>query len=292
MKKLKERYQDCVLLLQEVPLHPHSVLKRFEACFEKPSIIRMVKKDGLRQYTKPPIFDDRYLVVFEDLKVFESCISSLRFDIMLPLVLCSGKNMTELAKEACQDKDVPFVVYVNVFDKDAASDLIQELASTEVSESFCQALIKRVGLNPQRIISAIMVCEQVGYKTSNISKYVDKYTYIDIYDVIASLLHNCKSAAQVRRAALYLHLNRLWFHRYTRKNLLTEVNILIKVYRALLSGELTAYSMQEYEQSERISRYRLLYTIDLFEQVNLNELLALRQFLTDASLLEVVMRLS
>lgn len=292
MAELKKRFDDTVLILQEVALHPHAVLTRLEDCFEKPSIIHVVRRDGLRGYTKPPIYDDKYLVVFEDTKVFESSASLIRLEFMLPVVLSRGKSMTDDLKEVCKDKGIPYSVYVNAFTKEVAYDFIRDLASVRVTEDFCKTLVRRVGLSPQRIISAIMVCEQVGYKTANISKYVDKYTYIDVYDVIESLLHICRSKAQVKRAALYVHLNRFWFHRYTRNNLIAEVDTLVKVYRALLDGSLTAYTMQEYELSEHVSRYRILYSIELFERINLNELLALRQFLSDASILEVTMRLS
>lgn len=292
MAELKQRYNDKVLILQEVPLHPHAVLTRLEGCFERPSILHITRRDGLRPYTKAPIYDDKYLVVFEDLKVFEACASSIKLDFMFPVVLSRGKSMTDSVKETCKVKELPCAVYVNAFTKEVAYDFIRDLASVKVSDDFCKTLVRRVGLSPQRIISAIMVCEQVGYQTSNISKYVDKYTYIDVYDVIESLLHICRSKAQIKRAALYVHLNRLWFHRYTRNNLVAEVDTLIKVYRALLDGELTAYTMQEYEQSEHVPRYRILYSIELFERINLNELLALRQFLSSASILEVTMRLS
>ena len=292
MATLKESYVSTVLILQEVPLHPHTVLTRLEDCFEKPSIVHVTRKDGLRAYTQRPIYDDYYLVIFEDVRVLESCSSSIRLDFMLPVMLCSSKNSVESAKEVCQNKGLKYSVYVNAFTKDVASEMIRNLASVKVSDEFCKALIKRVGLSPQRIISAVMVCEQVGYTTSSISKYVDKYTYIDIYDVLESLLHICKSGAQMKRAALYLHTNRLWYNKYTRANLIKEVDTIIKIYRALLTGELTAYSMQEYEMSEHIPRYRLLYAIDLFEQISLNELLALKQFISTASLLEVVLKLS
>lgn len=292
MARLKEQLCKKVLILQEVPLHPHTVLKQLEECFEKPSIVRVSRRDGLRQYNKPPIYDDCYLVLFEDKRIFESNINYLRLDFMFPVVICPSKNMTASVKEVCQEKNVPFSIYVNAFTKEVAEDFIRELASVPVTKEFCETLRRRVGLSPQRIISAVMVCEQVGYKVSNITKYVDKYVYIDVYDVIESLLGICKSKAQVGRAALYIHLNRFWYAKYTRALLVSEVSTLIQVYRDLLDGTLTAYTMQEYEMEKNIPRYRIMYAIDLYERINLNELLTLEQFLSEASILEVAMKLS
>lgn len=283
--------KDAVLILQEVPMHPRTVLKRLEDCFERPSIVRMSKKEGLKHYNKPPVYDSKYLVLFEDKRIFESCIGMIQFKFMLPVVVCPNKNSTAEVKELCRDKKTPFVVYVNEFKNEDAEDFVRELASVEVTSEFCKTLRRRVGLNPQRIVSAVMVCEQVGYSVSNISKYVDKYIYIDIYDVIESLLKIYRSGAQMRRAALYLHMNRNWYSKYTRDNLVNEVSSIIQIYRDLLSGELTIYSVSDYALKAKISRYRILYTISLLERVSLYELLTLKSFLERASLLEVAMHL-
>lgn len=281
-----------VLLLQEAPLHPNSVLSGLRPRFEKPSIVNVTKRDVLRAYSKPPIFDEKYLVIFEDYKAFEGNAAYIRFGFMFPVVICSRRSALEDSIDLCKTKSIPYKVYVNAFEKEDAMSLIRDLASEEVSDNFCKVLINRVGLNPQRIISAVMVCEQVGYKTSNISRYIDKYTYIDVYDVLESLLQVCKSRAQIKRAALYVHTNRLWYKRYTRVTLVKEMDTLIQIYYDLIDGVLTPFTVQAYIEEKRIPKYRVMYAIDLYSQKSLVELLSLRQFLSTASILEVAMRLS
>lgn len=281
-----------VLLLQEVPLHPNSVMKSLEPRFEKPSIVRVAKRDALRSYQKPPIFDDKYLVIFEDKKVFEGNVAFLRLQFMFPVVLCPNKGALTDVIDLCKEKHLPYRVYVNKFEKADAIDLIQSLASEKVSHTFCETLIRRVGLSPKRILSAVMVCEQVGYTTSNVSKYIDKYTYIDIYDVVETLLGICRSNAQRKRAAVYLHTNRLWYRRYTQPQLVKELELMIKIYQDLIGGKLTPYSVQAYIESEKVPKYRVLYTVDLYSRISLIELLSLKQFLSQATILEVAMRIA
>lgn len=278
--------------MQEVPLHPNSVLQTFESRFERPSVVKVARKDTLRSYQKPPIFDDKYLVIFEDKKLFEGNIAFLRLEFMFPIVLCPNKSALADCIDLCKEKHVPYRVYVNKFEKANAIEMIRQLASEEVSYTFCETLVRRVGLSPKRIINAVMVCEQVGYKTANVSKYIDKYTYIDIYDVIESLLGICRSKAQRVRAAAYLHTNRLWYKRFTQPQLLKELDQMIRVYQDLISGDLTSYSMQSYISETRMPKYRVLYIIDLYSKVSIVELLSLRQFVSNASILEVAMKIA
>lgn len=284
--------RDAFLVLQETAMHPHSVVLALQTRFEKPSIIRVFSQEGLRQYTTPPIYDKKYLVVFEDVKTMNSNLSYVHLEFMQPVIVCRGKSMVDEAIEVLQKKECPYALYVNKFQKKDARALIRDLATTQVTQDFCDTLIRRVGLSPQRIISAIMVCEQVGYTTANLSKYVDKYTYIEVYDVIASLLGTCKSAAQRKRAAMYIHMNRIWYWKFTRPRLIKEVELLIKVYTDLISGALTPFNLLDYVEAERIPRYRVMFAIDYFEHISIVELQMLRQFLTTATILEVAMRLS
>lgn len=281
-----------ILALQEVPLHPHSYLTKLEGAFEKPSIVHIHSRDGLRRYTSRPIYDEKYLVIFDGVKALESNFAFIKLEFMFPVVVCSTKGQTEDVRYLCQDKKVAFRVFVNKFQKADGCDLVRELAQEEVSNAFCEALVSRVGLSPQRIISAMMVCEHVGYATSNISKYVDKYSHIDVYDVIESLLGICRSQAQRRRAALYVHQNRLWYKKFTRQTLLREVELLLKLYRAITDGDLTEYTLHSYMDKERVPRYRIIYAFELYERVPYVALLSLKQFLEQASILEVTLRLS
>lgn len=287
-----DKQKACILIVQEQAMHPQSVIDYLCSKFEKPSILNIHDKDALRSLNSPPIYDDRYLLLFDNLKVFEGNIPYIREKYMLLVVLCSSKSMREDAVAICQDKSLDFEVYINAFKKSDAKLMIRSLASESVSESFCDSLVSRVGLSPQRIISAIMVLEQVGYKSSNITKYVDKNIYIDVLDVIESLLHICKSRAQVKRAALYIHLNRIWYNRYTRNVLLKEVDTLIQLYQDFLNGALTNYNVADYSETHGISRHKIIYASNLLAKKSLLDLLSLRRFLADASILEVAMRLS
>lgn len=282
---------DTLCILQEVAMHPHSKLTQMEEAFEKPSILHISSKDGLRAYTKPPVFDKNYLVIFDSVRILESNFGQIKWRFMFPVLVCKSKSMVTDAKALCQEKGVSYKVFVNPFEKPDAMDLIRSVASVQVSDSFCKALISRVGLNPTRLISGSMVCEQVGYSTSNISKYIDKYTYIDVYDVIDVLLGVVKSAAQRKRASMYLHLNRIWYKRYTKDVLVSEVDTLIKIFLDSLSGALTIYNLNDYLEDNHVSRFKVLHATELLEKKSINELYALRQFLNSASLLEVAMRL-
>lgn len=281
-----------VLVLQEVELHPHSYLSKLEGAFETPSIAHIHSKDGLKRYTFPPVYDAKYLVLFESFKVFEANLAFIHLDFMFPVVLCSSKSQSEDARYLCLEKKIPCRTFVNQFAKEDATDLIRDLATEEVSDSFCKTLITRVGLSPRRIVSAMMVCEQVGYSTSNISKYVDKHSYIDIYDVIESLLGICSSGAQMKRACLYIHQNRLWYRKFTKQALIKEAELLLKLYQDITQGILTEYTMREYIEQERVSRYRVLYAFDLYGRVSYVSLLGLKQFLEQAGILEVALQLS
>ncbi len=281
-----------VLALQEVPLHPHSYLTKLESAFERPSVVHIHSRDGLRRYTTPPIYDAQYLVVFESAKLLESNVTFVHLDFMFPVVVCATKGQTEDVRYLCQDKKLPCRVFVNKFKKEDGVDLVRELTPEYLSQSFCETLVSRVGLSPQRIISAMMVCEHVGYTTGNISKYVDKYNHIDVYDVIESLLGICRSQAQMRRAALYVHQNRLWYKKFTQQILLREAELLLKLYQDITDGTLTEYTLHDYIDKERVPRYRVLYAIELYERVSYVALLSLKQFLEHASILEVTLRLS
>lgn len=281
-----------ILVLQEVPLHPHSYLTKLEQAFEQPSVLHIHSRDGLRKYSAPPVYDKKYLVIFENFKSLESNLTYIKLEFMFPVVLCGTRGQTEDVQYLCQDKKVPCRVFVNAFKKADGMDLVRELASERVSEAFCKALVSRVGLSPQRIISAMMVCEQVGYTTENIGKYVDKYTHIDIYDVIESLLGICRSQAQMRRAAFYVHQNRLWYKKFTKQALLREVDLLLKLYRDITDGTLTEYTLHDYIDAERVPRYRVIYAFDLYDRISFVALLSLKQFIEKASILEVALRLS
>ena len=273
-------------------MHPHSYLDRLEGAFETPSIVRIHAKDGLRKYTTPPVYDGRYLIIFDSVKVLESNISFIKLDIMFPVIVCDTRGQADDAKYLCQDKKVPYKILLHKFATADGIDLVHELATEEVSEAFCKAIVSRVGKSPKRIMSAVMVCEQVGYQTSNISKYVDKYIHIDIYDVIESLLGIGRSMAQKKRALMFVHQNRFWYNKFTRPSLVKEIESLLNLYGDITDGVLTEYTVHAYSEEKRVPRYRVLYACNLYEVISYITLLSLKQFLEKASILEVAMRLS
>lgn len=289
---MKTEINKKFLLVQEVEMHPASLLDKLRVKFEAPDVIQVNSKTSLRSYVKPPIFDSNYLVVFTSVRLLEENLPFLKLEFMLPIIMCSNRNMLEEAKRLLIKKQFSFSVYVNKFQKEDAIAFIYSLAATEVSNTFCETLVRRVGLSPRRIISAMLVCEQVGYSADNIAKYVDKYVYIDIYDVIYSLLFVSKSNAQRKRASLYLHRNRFWYNTYTRQLLLDELTSIEKVYCDIVTGVLTPMTHDEYLHENQLSNYRLNYAIELYDIVSLNAVQELKQFIQLSTLLEVAMRLN
>lgn len=281
-----------VLLLREVPLHPDSVLNKLKAAYEQPSIIYVQGNDGLQRIKKKPMFNDKFLVIFEFVSLFKSSVSLLDLSLMDVVVICNTVSEIEDAKEICSTRGLKCKLHHNVFDAKAAEGLIRKLAKKEVSKDFCNALINRVGRSPQRILSAMMICDEVGYTRSNVMKYIDKYTYISAYDVLESLLGICRYNTQKVRAATFIYNNRVWYNKYTKNNLIKEVDILIKVFQDLISGSLTNYNLDEYLEENRLSRYKVMYARNLFEQKNTMELMELKYFLQNADVMEVALKLS
>lgn len=287
----KVEWQPAVIILHEVNMHPNSLLLKLEKGFERPSIVHIVSKEGLKSYSTPPIYDPYYLVLFDSVKMFEGNLASLHLEYMLPVISCTSKKVVEDAKTICQDHDIPFRLCENKFTKEDAYNFVRTLASVSVSQTFVETLVRRVGLSPQRIVSAVMICEQVGFTTANISKYVDKHIYIDSLDVIESLLGVCTSQAQRRRAATYLEMNRVWYAKYTKSVLLKEVATLITLFNALVDGSLTAFTVRDYGEQNKIPHHKVMYAIELFGKVSLYDLIYLQRYITMASLLELVLQL-
>ena len=78
----------------------------------------------------------------------------------------------------------------------------------------------------------------------------------------------------------------------TNLPLVKEVELLLKMYRDITEGVLTEYTVDEYVESERVPRFRVLYACSLFEKIPYVRLLSLKTFLEHASILEVAMKLS
>lgn len=282
--------KDFVLILREVAYHPISFLLKLGEKFESISILHITGKDELKRYQKPPLFNSKYLVVFEDLKTFESNYELIKFSTMFVVLhLDTGAKFDE-AVFVCQEKQIPFKVYFNAFTKEMAYRLIRDNATEQVSDSFCKTVVRQVGLNPLRILTAVGVCEQMGYSESVITKYVDRWMYLDIRKLIECLLGIPPSKAAMRSSLAYLHLNRHWY-RFVAENILDELNVVLRVYKDKLAGLIPSQLVLSYAEEHRITRSRILYALQLFDRVSITSILALNEFIKKSSLLEVVLHL-
>lgn len=280
-----------ILLLQEVKYHPRSYMSKLDARFETPSIVRITRKEELRKITKAPLFDEKYLVIFESIKAFEDNLAFLSFAHMFPVLHLETASQIEDAKFLCKEFSIPYKVYNNKFTREDAIALIQENASETVSDAVIKAIIRQVGLSPLRIMTAVGVCEQMGYKVSTVERYIDKWIYPDLRKLIECLLGVPSSKTAMHNAMRYLHLNRHWY-RYVKRNLIDELNTVLEVYKAKLSGELYSENLYAFIEEEHITRARVMFGLKLFENVSIASVFALREFLVKASLMDVVLRLS
>lgn len=280
-----------VLLLQEVQFHPRSYITKLDRRFELPSILHITRKEELRTYNRAPLFDDRYLVIFESLRVLKDNKPYIVFQYMFPILRVESASQLEDAKYYCREENVPFRIYCNAFTKEDATAMIQEQATEPVSDSVIKAIIRQVGLSPMRIITAVAVCEQMGYNVSVVERYVDKWIYPDLRKLIECLLGVPRSASAVRNAIQYLHLNRHWY-RYIKQSLLDELNFVLEVYRGKIEGELFEENVYGYADEHHVTIARVMFSLKLFERVSITSVFALREFIKNASLMEVVLRLS
>lgn len=280
-----------VLILYEVKFHPKSLLPKLTGSVETTSIVHVNNKTQFRQYNKRPLFDEKYLVLFDDVNTFKKSKESLSFKTMFPVVSVDSKTAVDDLKFICRNADIPYKVCYNEFTREHAYTLISEQATQKVSDAVAKAIIRQVGLNPMRIITAIAVCEQVGYSASNVEKYVDKWTYPDIRKIIECLLGVPPSATAKRNAYLYLHANRHWF-KHVRKRISTELEAMLSIYQAKIAGQLADSNMLDYMEENRVPRARIAYTLKMFDKVSIVELLSLNEFIKSASILEVALRLN
>lgn len=282
---------DFVLILKEVSYHPSSYITKLKGMFEDPSIITVNKKDGLKHYRKRPMFDEKYLVIFEDVKRLKENLDDIRLGIMFPIVVVQNDSQVDDARFICTAAKVRYKIMNNEFTASDAFHLIQREASEEVPESICKAIVSQVGLNPMRIITAVSVCEQVGYTKSNIEKYVDKWMYGNVRGVIECLLGVARSKKAIKNSLLYLYINRHWFNT-VRKNIITELDAILAIYKDKLEGELSDTTMIDYIETKHIPRARVEYASRLFDKVSIASLFKLREQVKVVSLLDLILSLS
>ena len=107
--------EEFVLILQEVGYHPNSYLTKLDSKFESPSIIRVTKKEELRRVTKPPLFDEKYLVIFDDLKMFQDNYAFLSLKIMFPVLHVETKTALDDAVFYMKERSIPYRIFCNLF---------------------------------------------------------------------------------------------------------------------------------------------------------------------------------
>lgn len=279
---------DFVLLLREVRLHPDSYVQKLTSQFELPSILRIARKDELKKYTSgTPIFDNKYLVLFDSLRAFESNIAHLKFDSMLPVVCLDTAGSVEEAKMVCNQKDLKYYVYYNEFTKKRAVQLIVQNATVNVSDSMCNLIISHTGLDPTRIMIAVNICEQSGYTKSVVERYIDKWTYPEVRKLLQCMFGLHLSAKAKRRVYRYLYNGRFWYPSI-RKRMLSEIEQILEVYKAKMEGKLDNQGLLEYIEQEGWNRSQVLFTLDLFEKVSIATIIAVRETVKTASLMEIV----
>ena len=281
---------DFILLLQEPRFHPNSYLTHLTDRFEVTSILHVVKKDELRHFQKPPLFDHKYLVIFEDIRAFEENHVFIRFPTMFPVVLTETRGQLDDTVFFCKEKEIPYRIFYNQFTREDAVNMIQSHAREPVSDAAITAIIRQVGLNPMRIITAMSVCEQLGYTKAVVEKYVDKWIYPNTRQLIECLLGANETAAAARRSIVYLHTNRYWFS-HVRRTLLDEIQSLIDIYKDIIEGVITPSSMFEYLTKKRVTRSKVMWAYKLFDHVSIVKLFSLRENLKTISLMELVLEL-
>lgn len=283
--------QDFILLLLEVQNHPHSYLAKLVGQFEVTSVFQAHREDDLKKMTSKPVFDDRYLVVFTDVRVFQKCAPMLKYQLMFPVVHVETQSALEDAVFFCRQGNISYRVYKNEFTKEQARQFIVENSKERVSDAFCDKLLSYTKLSPMRIMTALAVCEQMGYTASTIEKYVDKWVYPDTRKLIECLLGVPRSKAARNSAISYLHANRGWY-KFIRRTLLDELDVVLKVYTAKSEGQLAESNLLDFIDSNGITRARVMYALKLFDKVSVVDLVALREFLKTADLMTVAMRVS
>ena len=146
-------------------------------------------------------------------------------------------------------------------------------------------------MNPLRIITAVSVCEQMGYTRAVVEKYIDKWVYPDLRKLIECLLGVPPSARAVSSSLRYLHLNRHWYSS-VRRNIEDELDSVLEIYKDKISGNLYSEALYNYIEEKRVTRARVMFALRLFERVSIASIFALREFIKNASLVDVVLQLS
>lgn len=278
---------DKVLVILEPVNHPNSILPNIKSRVETLSIINVHSSRRVEEINSPPIYNDKYLLIFDDLKVFTSSIPYVKLNIMFPVMQCNTTFEVNEVVDTCNKSKVPYSVYENKYTREDAYNHINLISGKEVSKSFCDSLIRATGLNPTRIISGIAALEGKDYTVHNISKYVDKYSYVSNHDILLLLLNKSKSNKNRKATIKYLIRNRHWYSHYIKPNLINIVDECISTFLAISNGELSKATSLDYIAEHKITKYDFIFYSDLFEKITIVELYSLKEFISKSTPLTI-----
>lgn len=264
-----------LLILQELESQPDSYLEKITSSFEMTSVTVITQKEEVRSYKTPPAFSDVFVMIFKSLDLFKSNQGYIKHDWMWPILLCRTASALASAKAYCLSKDIAFQVSIHAFEKSDAERMVRSLAREDVSKAFVDAVISQVGLSPNRILSAIGICDVVGYTASAVKKYVDKYRYTSIHDVVLTLLGLARKR-QTSRGMLQLEQSLNWF-KWFKKQLIAELELIESVFVDALAGEVSNDNLLIYIENKGIARYEIMFCLDLFSRISLVEIKVLKE---------------
>lgn len=285
---MKDKY---FLILREIDGHPNSVLKRMLEMFDKPSIVYATSNTKYSSYKVKPVLSDKYLMIFTSKKTLEEGCVLLSLDTVFPVFLCSTESQEQEAINLFNAKSIPYRRIHNEFKKEDVADLILEFTDNEASQSFIDALRRRVGMSPTRLYSALNVLKEVGYTTSNVTKYIDKYVYTSTYDIICVLAGRKSSKAQYHRVVLYLQQHQHGYSNYVKPVLIKELELMVKVFTDIREGRLNEHALSEYLVQNAIPRWKVLRILDLYEEISIVHLLNLKSAVENSTILDIIVSL-
>lgn len=264
-----------LLLLQELEAQPESYLEQIVSSFEITSIHVVTGRDEVRAYKSRPAFSSTLVLIFKSLEVYKSNQPFIKYDWMWPILVCRTASSLATAKAYCMSKEIDMQVSIHSFEKEDADKMIRSLAKKPVSQAFVDAVIRQVTLSPQRILSAMAICDAVGYTASAVRKYVDKYTHTSTHDVIRLLL-GLSGKRQTARAMLQVEQAVNWY-RWFKKQVLAELSTIEEVFVDALAGEVSDQNLLAYLEAKGLTHYEVLFCLDLFYQVSLVEIRLLKE---------------
>lgn len=283
---------DFVIILREVNMHPDSMLETITSKFMPTSIIHVTTKDSLN-YVKnnKPLFDSKYLVVIDSVSLFKETLSVINYENMFVVLHVETNPSLEEAIFLCREKDIPYKVFDNEFTRDHAHGLILAVAKQEVSKDVRNAILRNTGLNPGRIITAVNVCSKAGFSVKNVGKYVDKWMFSDTHTIIRILAGSAVTKVSKMKALHYLHSYR-HMYKYIRKSLVKEIDGVIFIYEAKIRGDMNDLNILDFMDKNRISHSKVSFALELFQEVSLPTMVAMREFVKKSQLLDLIVELT